>query len=60
VTASDQSEPWVDLEEASALLEASTDQVQHLVDLGLLTISGNHGQPRFYRPEVLALRELGA
>jgi hypothetical protein len=50
---------WVDLEEAARILEAAPGQVQAMIDEGLLTVSGDHGEPRFLRAEVLALRELG-
>lgn len=50
---------WVDLEEAARILEAAPGQVQAMIEEGLLTVSGDHGEPRFSRAEVLALRELG-
>ncbi|HTX62015.1 MAG TPA: hypothetical protein VMD28_00145 [Acidimicrobiales bacterium] len=50
---------WVDLEEASRILEAAPDQVQAMIDEGLLTVSGDHHEPRFLRAEVVALRGLG-
>jgi hypothetical protein len=50
---------WVDLEEAARILEAAPAQVQAMIEGGLLTVSGDHSEPRFLRAEVLALRELG-
>lgn len=50
---------WVDLEEAARILEAAPGQVQAMIDEGLLTVSGDHREPRFLRAEVVALRELG-
>lgn len=50
---------WVDLEEAARILEAAPRQVQAMIEEGLLTVSGDHSEPRFLRAEVVALRELG-
>jgi hypothetical protein len=50
---------WVDLEEAARILEAAPAQVHAMIEEGLLTVSGDHSEPRFLRAEVLALRELG-
>jgi hypothetical protein len=50
---------WVGLEEAGQILEAAPGQVQAMIDEGMLTVSGDHDEPRFLRAEVMALRELG-
>lgn len=55
----DDDDRWVDLEEAARILEAVPGQVQAMIDEGLLTMSGDHSEPRFLRAEVVALRELG-
>lgn len=55
----DDDDRWVDLEEAARILEAAPGQVQAMIDEGLLTMSGDHSEPRFLRAEVVALRELG-
>jgi hypothetical protein len=52
-------ERWVDFEEAGRILEAAPGQVQAMIEEGLLTVVGNHGEPRLLRAEVVALRELG-
>jgi hypothetical protein len=50
---------WVDLDEAARILETGPGQVQAMIEEGLLAVTGDHGEPRFLRAEVLALRELG-
>jgi hypothetical protein len=49
----------IGLEEASALLEVTRDRVQVMIDGGLLNPIGGPGEPRFYRGEVIAARDLG-
>ncbi|HWC37140.1 MAG TPA: hypothetical protein VG476_01370 [Acidimicrobiales bacterium] len=49
----------IGLDEASALLEVTRDRVQVLIDGGILNPVGRPGEPRFYRGEVIAARELG-
>jgi hypothetical protein len=49
----------IGLEEASALLEVTSDRVQVMIDGGLLNPIGEPGEPRFYRGEVIAARDVG-
>jgi hypothetical protein len=49
----------IGIEEAAALLEVTRDRVQVMIEGGLLNSVGGHGEPRFYRGEVIAARELG-
>jgi hypothetical protein len=49
----------IGVEEATALLEVTQDRVQVMIDGGLLNPVGGPGEPRFYRGEVIAARELG-
>jgi hypothetical protein len=49
----------IGVEEASSLLEVTADQVQVLIEGGLLNPVGGSEDPRFYRGEVIAARELG-
>jgi hypothetical protein len=49
----------IGIEEATALLEVAPDRVQVMIEGGLLNPVGGPGEPRFYRGEVIAARELG-
>jgi hypothetical protein len=49
----------IGLSEVAALLEVTEDRVQVMIDGGLLNPVGGPGEPRFYRGEVIAARELG-
>jgi hypothetical protein len=49
----------IGVEETCALLEVTPDRIQVMVEDGLLTPVGGPGEPRFYRGEVVAARELG-
>jgi hypothetical protein len=49
----------IGLSEVAALLEVTEDRVQVMIDGGLLNPVGAPGEPRFYRGEVIAARELG-
>jgi hypothetical protein len=56
---SEQSGDVIDMQEAAALLEVTPDRVEVMIDGGLLNPVGGPGEPRFYRGEVVAARELG-
>ena len=49
----------VGVDEVCALLEVTPDRVQVLVDEGLLEPVEGHGELRFERGAVIAVRELG-
>jgi hypothetical protein len=49
----------IGMNEVTALLEVTEDRVQVMIDGGLLNPVGGPGEPRFYRGEVIAARELG-
>ena len=49
----------IGVEEACGLLEVSPDQVQVMIDGGLLNPVGGPGELRFNRGDVIAARELG-
>ena len=54
-----QPEDVIGIEEASALLEVTQDRIQVMIAGGLLNPVDRSGNPRFYRGEVIAARELG-
>jgi hypothetical protein len=56
---SPQPDDVIGIEEATALLEVTQDRVQVMIEGGLLNPVGGPGEPRFYRGEVIAARELG-
>ena len=49
----------IGVEEATALLEVTEDRVQVMIEGGRLNPVGGPGEPRFYRGEIIAARELG-
>jgi hypothetical protein len=53
------SDEVIDIEAAAALLEVTRDRVQVMIEGGLLNPLSGPGEPRFYRGEVIAARELG-
>jgi hypothetical protein len=59
-SSSEQPDDVIGVEEATALLEVTQDRVQVMIDGGLLNPVDGPGEPRFYRGEVIAARELGA
>jgi hypothetical protein len=54
-----QPDDLIGIGEVTALLEVGEDRVQVMIEGGLLNPVGGPGEPRFYRGEVIAARELG-
>jgi hypothetical protein len=54
-----QPDDLIGINEVTALLEVAEDRVQVMIEGGLLNPVGGSGEPRFYRGEVIAARELG-
>lgn len=49
----------IGLDEAATLLEVPVEQVQVMVDQGLVTRDDSSAEPTFLRAEVLAVRQAG-